>query len=190
MPPVPQVADKPAMLAKPLRWLVQQIIKHPSTTFLASVLIALGATFYAAAGLRFKTDRGDLLGPNSKFNQFWLDYDREFQPADDLVFAVTGPNTDLVTDALQDIADRIAAQSDHFSHLFYKTDFSVLKRKGCFFLAPEQLARMVRELDQLGPILEGNWELLNLPQPSSRATASDRRSSRHTAWRDSATSHT
>lgn len=154
--------DKQAILARPLGWLVRKIVQHPGTTLVASLLVALGATFYGVSELRFKTDRGDLLSPDTAFNQQWMAFEREFHPADDLVFAVAGEDTDSVLSAIDDIAAAVKHQPDRFSNLLYKVEVDKLIRKGCYYLSLGELQAIRQYLDQLDPILAGNWDLLNL----------------------------
>ena len=120
------------------------------------------ALFLTATRLGFHTSRLDLLNPESDYNRLWIEYINEFGDDDDAVVVVEGDSRDQVVPVLQEISQALSRQERLFHAVLHEVDLAKIRSKGLHYLPPEELLGLDRFLAEVGPILEGNWSLLNL----------------------------
>ena len=89
-----------SMFVAPLRWLTRASLKWPRTFLLVAVVIGAASAAYTGWCLKFRTNRLDLLNPNSGYNQRWLDYLREFGERDEVVVVIAEGAESLAAAAL------------------------------------------------------------------------------------------
>ena len=136
--------------------------KHAWLTIFVVTASAAGCVYYTSQNLRFKTDRADLIDPTAKFYQRWLHYTKSFGESDDIVIVVEGKQTELITQALEEIGSRLKAHPDLFASVLYKVEPGALREKGLQYLSPELLTSGLERLDEFRPILNGQWDLITL----------------------------
>src|SRR5262249_28927048 len=96
------------------------------------------------------------------YNRLWIEYINEFGDDDDAVVVVEGESRDQVVPVLQEISQSLARQERLFHAVLHEVDLGKIRSKGLHYLSPDELLGVDRFLVQVGPILQGNWSLLNL----------------------------
>lgn len=127
---------------------------------LASVCIACG--IYTSRCLRFKSDRADLIDPKADFQQRWLNYTKSFGEGAEIVVVVEAPSTDLIFPVIDDLGQRLKDDPKHFQNVLFRVGHEHLRSKGLQFLNPDQLDMLLAQMDELRPVIEGDWERVNL----------------------------
>jgi hopanoid biosynthesis associated RND transporter like protein HpnN len=155
-------SEKRSYLLRPLQWITQSAIRFPLATVILSVGLAVVSSVYAALFLEVRTNRLDLLNPQSQFNRRWLRFIHEFGEKDDVVVVVEGRDMAAVVKAIDAAASRIRSESQLFEQVLERVDAAGLKKKGLYFLPQKQLQQIDRRLEALAPILAGDWSLLAL----------------------------
>jgi hopanoid biosynthesis associated RND transporter like protein HpnN len=148
-------------LVVPIQFLTRVAVRYPWPTLALAVALALAALAYSAAALHFHTKRLDLLNPESPYNKRWLQYIRSFGDDDDLVVVVEGSREKMVR-AMDDVAAHLARNNHLFGSVLHRVDLAGIRAKGMYYLSVEDLAAIDRFLDQLQPVLHGDWSQVNL----------------------------
>jgi hopanoid biosynthesis associated RND transporter like protein HpnN len=140
------------------------VIARPWLSLLVLLAVTVLSGLYTARNLKLKTDRTDLIDPTADFQQRWLNYTQNFGESSDIVVVVEADSPDIITAALDDLGERLRADERHFRNIFYKVavDQEQLKRKGLQFLSPAQLELLLSQLNELRPVIQGDWEQVNL----------------------------
>jgi hopanoid biosynthesis associated RND transporter like protein HpnN len=151
-----------------LRSWTRLIVARPwvSVTLLIAVCVASGA--YTSKNLKFKNDRDDLIDPQADFHQRWLNYTKSFGEASDIVVVVEGPAPEDIVPVLDDLGQRLNADDEHFRSVLYRMEHDQLRRKGLQFLPPEQLEMCLAQLRELRPVIQGDWDAVNLERVLSQ----------------------
>ena len=163
-----------AWLERPLVAITRTVLRVPRLVILLSLVIAVAAAVTAQQRLGFRTSRLDLLNSDSSYNRRWLAYLDEFGTQDDLVVVVEGASRKAVAPVIDEIAMQLAADPVHFESVFWYRDLTAVRRKALHFLELEQLQRLESWLDELVPLLRGNWDQLNTVQLLAAAVAEHR----------------
>lgn len=129
--------------------------------FLVTIICAASATF-SALNLKIKTDRADLIDPNTDYQRRWLNYTRNFGEVEDLVVVLESKDPDRLRKAMEDLAGRMEQETRYFRNVLFRVDPSTLAAKGLQYLEPAQLEQILQRLGELGPVLRGQWEALSL----------------------------
>jgi len=117
----------------------------------------------AIAGLKFKTDRSDLIDHRADFHQRWLKFADEFGDSSDALVVVESANPDAIRAALDEIGAKLEQEPQSFTRVQWKFDPAVLRAKGLQFLPPNILENAVKQLRNYTPILQsGRWDLIRL----------------------------
>src|SRR5580765_9008119 len=78
--------------ARVLARLTRAICRHPRRFIYPQIFLFVVSVIYTVCFLQFDTSRNDLVGPNKKYHQNFLNYKKEFPAQDDLVVVVESDN--------------------------------------------------------------------------------------------------
>jgi hopanoid biosynthesis associated RND transporter like protein HpnN len=161
MPP-----EERSLLAEILVGLTRVVLRFPVTTLALAGLMVVAATYLSSTRLTFRTSRLDLLNPKSDFNRRWISYIQEFGDAEDVVVVLEGPNRAKIEPAAREIVAALEAEPQHFRDVLYEIDCRKLQEKGLYYLNVPKLREAVKGLeyylDNIAPVLKGDWSLLQL----------------------------
>ncbi|HEY4309734.1 MAG TPA: MMPL family transporter [Pirellulales bacterium] len=151
-----------SFLAHVMSAVTRAVVRFPVATVTLGVALACVSIYLSSTRLGFHTSRLDLLDPESDYNRLWIDYINEFGDDDDAVVVVEGDNRDQVVPVLQEISQSLSRQERLFHAVLHEVDLGKIRSKGLHYLSPEELMKLDGFLSEVGPILSGNWSLLNL----------------------------
>lgn len=126
----------------------------PRLVLTAVVLSCMLAIGYTAMNLSYQTHRNDLIGKNKVYYQRWTKYIQEFGDDEDLVAVVEGSDRPQMIAALDEIARRVALESELFDRLNYKVDLRPLRNRSLLFLPTDQLRSIQDHLKNMSMLLE------------------------------------
>jgi hypothetical protein len=152
----------PLFLARPFVVGTRLIIAYPIATIAICLGLAAAACLLTATRLGYQTSRMDLLNPKSNYNRLWIEYIKEFGDEDDAVVVVEGAGRDQVVPVLEEISAALARDDRLFHAVLHEVDLAKIRSKGLHYLSPDELLGVDRFLNELGPILGGDWSPLNL----------------------------
>lgn len=163
---------EPSLLGRPLHLLAHLVTQFPKATLTIALVGVIASVGLSGTRLGFRTSRADLLNPRSDYNRRWLNYTQEFTEKEDIVVVVEGRSREAVVAALDEVSHELGRQSDRFEAVLHEIDLSRIRSKGLYYLDPRELQRINGFLDQVTPILQGDWSRLSLAQmPQQMAAA-------------------
>lgn len=145
-----------------LRSFTSILTARPWVSIVLLSAVCIVSSVYTSRNLKFKNDRGDLIDPNADFQKRWLEYTKNFGEAADIVVVVEGRRPEDITPVLDDLAERLNAEDQHFQSVFFRVEHEALRRKGLQFLTPEQLEMCLAQLHQMRPVIQGDYDEVNL----------------------------
>lgn len=151
-----------AFLSLPLVWLTRLSLRYPAATIALGIGLAVVSIWITSTRLGYRTSRVDLVNPDNDYNRLWVDYANEFGDEDDAVVVVEGANRDKVVPVLQEISTLLARDDQLFHAVLHGVNLEKIRAKGLHYLSSEELLGIERFLEDVGPIIEGNWSRLNL----------------------------
>ena len=149
-------------LARPFVAGTRLIIAYPIATIAICLALAAAACLLTATKLGYQTSRMDLLNPKSNYNRLWIEYIKEFGDEDDAVVVVEGAGREQVVPVLEELSAALAREDRLFHAVLHEVDLGKIRSKGLHYLSPDELLGIDRFLNELGPILAGDWSPLNL----------------------------
>ena len=155
--------DRHAMLfSEFLRSTTRLMAARPWLTLLVLLGLCVASGVYTSRNLKFKNDRADLIDPQADFQQRWLNYTKSFGEASEIVVVCEAKSSDVIQQVLEDLGKRLRADPDHFRNVIYKVEHEHLRRKGLQFLSPAQLEMCLTQLNEMRPVIQGDWDQVNL----------------------------
>lgn len=151
-----------SFLSESLSSLTATCLKRPRWTLVVIFASAVLCVTYAAQHLRFKTNRADLIDPSAAFHQRWLKYTENFGEQDDMVIVIQSEEPEQIKQVQDAIGTRLKKSPELFSNVLYRIEPGRLRDKGLQYLSPSQLATGLDRLGEYRPVLEGQWDQLQL----------------------------
>ncbi|HUQ67993.1 MAG TPA: MMPL family transporter, partial [Planctomycetaceae bacterium] len=155
-------SEAPSLLSDALRSLTHAVARRPKTTLMLVALSVVICAVYSATSLTFKTDRSDLIDPETPFHQRWIRYTETFGESSDMVVVVEAPKPETIKHALDVLGQKLQRHPELFANVLYKVEPGKLRQKGLQYLPPESLATGLDRLEEYRPILNGRWDLVRL----------------------------
>ncbi len=137
-------------------------LQFPVMTLLACFALAGTSIWYSYNNLTFKTNRADLIDPGTDYHRRWTTFTEAFGETPDMVVSVEAESPEKIKLLLDELGPQVEKETQLFENVFYKIDPGSLRSKGLQYLSPEQLRAILNNLEDLGPILRGEWNLLTL----------------------------
>ena len=157
MPPA-----EPSLLARPLGWITRLAIRFPVAVLALAVTAALFSLVLTGSRLGFRTSRLDLLNPECSHNRLWIDYINEFGDQDDAVVVVRGASRQEVVPVLEEVSSALVQEERLFHAVLHEVNLSKIRGKGLYYLPEAELGTVGPFLDEVEPIVRGDWARLNL----------------------------
>src|SRR5262245_12091062 len=149
-------------------WLVGAACRHPVLVLAVAGALCGLSLYLASTKLEYHTDRSDLISPRKDYQQRWRKYLAEFGDDDDIVVVVQGRgpiDRDLMVEAIEAVAAKLAERQECFDRLFFKADLRGLHDRALLLAPASQIEKIQANLQsmklllELGPV---GWRELNL----------------------------
>ena len=148
-----------SLLAQGLRSITSFVSRKPIFSLWLVGMTACLAIGLTITSLKFKTDRADLLHPDTPFQQQWLKYTKSFGETSEMVIAIESDNPLTLKTALEDVGFRMQQEKETFKNVLYRIDPREMNRKGLQYYTPSQLRTGLQRIDEFQPILSGRWSM-------------------------------
>ncbi|NQT13837.1 MAG: MMPL family transporter, partial [Planctomycetes bacterium] len=162
---------EPSLMARPLAWITRLVVRYPVPVLVVAVAATVFSLAFSVSRLGFRTSRLDLLNPKSTYNRLWIEYINEFGDADDVVVVVEGESRQQVVPVLEEVSTALAREDRLFEAVLHEVDLSRIREKGLHYLNESELLAIDRFLDEVEPIVAGDWVRLkpaNMAQGMTR----------------------
>ncbi|MBM81534.1 MAG: hypothetical protein CMJ78_13215 [Planctomycetaceae bacterium] len=140
----------------------QAAARRPPASLAWSLAIATLCVVATISLIEFRTKRSDLIDPQADFHQRWLRYTQQFGEESEIIVVVEASERESTRDAIEDLAKRISEHPNSFRDTLYRIRFDGLKAKGLQTLELDDLAALTLKVEQLQPILNGQWESIQI----------------------------
>jgi predicted RND superfamily exporter protein len=145
-----------------LRALTRVSARWPRFIMALVILASCACAGYTFFFLKFKTDRAELLDPQAELHTHWRKYSTTFEHASQVTVVVEAGSTDEIKRILDEVADRLKREPEHFSNILCKFEAGPLQRKWLQYVRPRQLQVGLRRINEYSPILRGDWSRIEL----------------------------
>jgi hopanoid biosynthesis associated RND transporter like protein HpnN len=112
--------------------------------------------------LKADMNRDDLVGPNQKYHQNYLAFQKEFPEPDDLVVVVESEDIEKNRQYVERIAAKMQAETNLFRDVFYQQSLGMMGAKALQFATETNLVEMREMLRAARPFLEQFTQTTNL----------------------------
>jgi len=126
------------------------------------ILASCACVGYSFFFLRFKTDRADFIDPNTEHHKRWATYAAAFDQTAEVIVVVEAETSDEIRRVLDEVADRLKREPEHFSNVLYKFESGPLQRKWLQYVRPEQLRVGLQRINNYAPVVRGETGRLEL----------------------------
>ena len=134
--------------------IVRTCTRFATLVVIVSLLLAVGASYYAAQHFAINTDINKLISPDldwrKRDNQFEHAFDRE-----KLILAVVeAPTPELASAASTALAAKLAGDTTHFESVQPLGSGEFFEKNGLLFLPVEEVGKVAGQLEAAAPLIE------------------------------------
>ena len=154
----------PSMLAQLTQW----ACINPRTTLAIVAILSIVCLGITGRFLTFKTNRSDLINPQTAFHQRWLRYVELFGDQGEVLIVIEGQDRQSIETAMDSVGSALESQPELFDRVMYRFDPGLLQSKALQYLPPADLEHLIAQLEMYGPILDGHWDRAGLESYAQR----------------------
>ena len=134
--------------------IVRTCTRFATLVVLLSMVLAIGASYYAARNFSINTDINKLISPDldwrKRDNQFEHAFDRE-----KLILAVVeAPTPELSSAAARVLTAKLAGDTQHFESVQQLGSGEFFEKNGLLFLPVEEVGKVTSQLEAGAPLIE------------------------------------
>ncbi len=155
-------APRGSAVGYPLRALTRIAARWPRFVMATVILASCACAGYAFFFLRFKSDRAGMLERQAELRQHWASYSKSFDHASDVIVVVESKNLDDIKRTIDDVADRLRREPEHFNNILARFEAGALQRKWLQYVSPRRLQVGLSRVNQYAPILRGDYRPIEL----------------------------
>jgi predicted RND superfamily exporter protein len=155
-------APRGSAVGYPLRALTRIAARWPRFVMATVILASCACAGYAFFFLRFKSDRAGMLERQAELRQHWASYSKSFDHASDVIVVVESKNLDDIKRTIDDVADRLRREPEHFNNVLARFEAGALQRKWLQYVSPRRLQVGLSRVNQYAPILRGDYRPIEL----------------------------
>ncbi len=142
--------------------LAKAACRRPGLFLYPQLVLAAACVIYTVRCLEFNTSRNDLVGANKKYHQNFLRFKKEFPTQDDLVVVVESENPEKNRQFVERLGAKLEAETNLFTHLFFKGDLKMLGSKALLFVPADNLVELKKTMQDYRPFIERFTRTTNL----------------------------
>jgi len=151
------------LLARLLARLAAAVCRHPRWFVWPQVALFLVCVVYTVGHLQTDMNRDNLVGPNQKYHQNFLELQKEFpQQGNDLVVVVESGDPEKNRQFVERLAAKMAPETHFFRDIFYQHDLAMMGTKALFFVPTNDLAAIQTTLHDDQPFIRQFTQTTNL----------------------------
>ena len=117
---------------------------------------------FTAFHLKMDMNRDNLVGPDKKYHQIFLKFRKEFPGEDELVVVVESEDMERNRQFIERLAAKMEPETNIFTDVLYKNDFTMLGKKALLFVPEENLKEISTALTNFAPFIQQFSKATNL----------------------------
>lgn len=110
------------------------LYSHPGWFFWPQLILFGVCVWGTVKYLQADMERNNLVGSEKRYHKIYMDFKKEFPGQDDLVAVVESDNQEKNRQFVERLGARLEVQTNLFTDVFYKGDFTRLGSKALLFL--------------------------------------------------------
>jgi hopanoid biosynthesis associated RND transporter like protein HpnN len=146
-------ASRPSPATRFLVWLSQAVCEHRAWFGWPHLVLAGLSIWYTVANLEFHTSRNDLVGGDKEYHRIFLQFREECPVEDDIVAVVESEQMEKNRQFVERLGAKLEAETNLFTHIFYKGDLKMMGRKALLFVPEPDLQELEKTLKDFQPFL-------------------------------------
>ncbi len=151
-----------SFLARLLGRLAAGVCRHPHWFFWPQLALFVACVVYTVLFLKTDMNRDNLVGPNQKYHENYLAFQKEFPQPDDLVVVVESDNPEKNRQFVERIAAKMQVETNLFRDVFYQQNLAMMGNKALQFATVSNLVEMRDLLTTARPFIEQFTQTTNL----------------------------
>jgi len=151
-----------SLMARWLGRLASGVCRHPRWFFWPQVVLFVLCVVYTVFYLKADMNRDDLVGPNQKYHQNYLAFQKEFPQPDDLVVVVESSDLEKNRQFVERVAAKMQAETNLFQDIFYQQSLAMMGNKALQFADATNLVEMQSMMGTVKPFIEQFTQTTNL----------------------------
>jgi hypothetical protein len=152
-----------SLLARFLSALAAAIFRHPRWFIVPQALLFVFCVYYSARYLQADMNENDLVGPNHKYQQNFLEMQKEFpEQGNDLAVVVQSGSLEKNRQFVERLAMKMAPETNLFRDIFYEQDLPMMGTKALYFAPTNDLAMILATIHDDSPFIKKFTQTTNL----------------------------
>jgi hopanoid biosynthesis associated RND transporter like protein HpnN len=157
-----KVLSADSFLARLLGRLAAMVCRHPRWFVYSQAALFVACIFYTVTGLKFETNRDNLVGSDKMYHQNFLQFKKEFPQQDDLVVVVESENAEKNRQFAERLGAKLLAETNLFEDVFFKGDLAMMGAKALLFVPDKDLGELQKTLHADLPFIRQFTQTTNL----------------------------
>src|SRR4030095_15888731 len=134
--------------------IVKACTRFAPFVFALSILLSVGASYYAAQHFAINTDINKLISPNLDWRQRDIQFEQAFDREKLILAVVEAPTPELTGAAAKALAERLKTDTKNLEAVRPLGSGEFFARNGLLFLPTEEVARTTGQLEAAAPLIE------------------------------------
>jgi hopanoid biosynthesis associated RND transporter like protein HpnN len=134
----------------------RSVCRHPALYLYSQIGLAIVGVLITTVWPRlgFDASRDNLVGAKKRYHQLYLRFKAEFPAQDDLVTVVESEDMEKNRQFVERLGRRLTRETNLFTDVLYKNDFTSLGKKGLLFASETNLVEMRAAMKDFSPFIQ------------------------------------
>jgi len=151
-----------SLMARLLGRLAVAVMRYPHWFFWPQIGLFVLCVVYTVFFLKADMNRDNLVGPNQKYHQNYLAFQKEFPQPDDIVVVVESDDIEKNRQFVERVAARMQAETNLFRDVFFQQNLAMMGKKALQFASETNLMEMRDTLHVARPFIRQFTQTTNL----------------------------
>lgn len=134
--------------------IVRTCTRFATLVVVFTLLLAVGASFYAARHFAINTDINTLIEPDLDWRKRDIQFERAFDREKTILAVVEAPTPELASAASRALATKLAGDTEHFESVQPLGSGEFFEKNGLLFLPVEEVGKVAGQLEASAPLIE------------------------------------
>ena len=123
-------------------------------SLLLALLLAIGASYYAARNFAINTDINTLISPDLDWRQRDIQFEQAFDRERLILAVIEAPTPELTNAAAKALATKLAGDTKHFESVQPLGSGEFFEKNGLLFLPVAEVGKITGQLEAAAPLIE------------------------------------
>jgi hopanoid biosynthesis associated RND transporter like protein HpnN len=134
--------------------IVRTCTRFAPLTIVLSLILAVGAGFYAARHFKINTDINTLISPDLDWRQRDIAFEQAFEQERMILAVVEAPTPEFASAASARLVEKLSPDTANFDSVRSLNDSEFFQKNGLLFLPKEEVAQVTGQFASAAPLIE------------------------------------